>query len=393
MSKAVFQESSFAALDPKRLPSPCFVVDEAVLEHNLRILGTVRQKSGARILLALKAFSMFRVAPLVMRYLDGTCASGLWEARLGREEYGGEVHTFSSAYDDSELERILILSDHVVFNTEQQWSRFREQALAFRNRFQKPRLGLRINPEHSEAEIELYDPCAPASRLGVRHEQLTETDLNGISGFHFHTLCDQLYTPLERTLEVVERRFGNMLHGLEWLNLGGGHLITDVDYDVDALIQRVNRLQDHFGLQVYLEPGTAVALNAGVLVAKVLDVSHSGINQAILNCSAICHSPDILEAPYRPDVLGAGTEYEHAHTYQLGGTSCLAGDVFGSYSFDTPLEVGDYVTIEDQAYYTMVKTTTFNGLKLPAIALWNSQTDALEIVRQFDYEDFRHRVS
>ena len=388
MSSEVFNK-----LDPARLPSPCFVIDEVTLEHNLQLLNQLQQDAGVRILLALKAFSMFRVAPLVMKYLDGTCASGLWEARLGRQEFGGEVHTFSTAFDARDINEVFELSDHVVFNSPGQWHRFRNQALQAQQLRPQLEFGLRINPEHREAETDLYDPCAPASRLGVRVSNLEAMDLSGITGFHLHTLCDQLYAPLERTLDVVEAKFGDLLESAEWLNLGGGHLLTHADYDRQSLVERLGHLRDRYSLQLYLEPGTAVALNTGVLVTEVLDTPNSGVQQAILNCSPTCHSPDVLEAPYRPGVIGAGEAGSRAHTYQLGGTSCLAGDVFGVYSFDQPLQIGERLMIEDQAYYTMVKMSTFNGLKLPAIVLWNSDTGEIEVVREFGYQDFRQRLS
>jgi len=367
------------------------------VEENLRILDRVQRESGARILLALKAFSLFALAPLISRYLKGTCASGLYEARLGREEFGGEVHTFAPAYRADELGEILEISDHVVFNSLSQWQRFQPQIREAKAR--RPglrselRLGLRINPAHTEGWNPLYDPCAPGSHLGIPASQLAGSSLEGISGLHFHTLCEQDLPPLARTLAAVEERFGRYLDGMEWLNLGGGHQITRPGYQIEGLVTLIGDLQDRYPLQVYLEPGEAIALDAGVLVTQVLDVTRTDLEMAILDTSATCHMPDVLEVPYRPDLLDAGEAGEKRFTYRLAGCSCLAGDAIGDYSFDHPLAVGDRLVFEDMAIYTMVKTTTFNGVPLPAIALWNSRTDELRMLREFGYEDFRDRLS
>lgn len=383
----------FRRLDVARVPSPCFLVDEAAVEENLRILDLVQRESGARILLALKAFSLFALAPLISRYLKGTCASGLYEARLGRAEFGGEVHVFSPAYKAQELGEILEISDHVVFNSLEQWERFQPRVRAAQARRPGLRFGLRINPEHTEGWNPLYDPCAPGSHLGIPARQFAGRSLEGISGLHLHTLCEQDLPPLQRTLARVEERFSRHLDGMEWLNLGGGHHITRPDYQVDQLIALIRDLQSRYGLQVYLEPGEAIALDAGVLVTEVLDVTRTDLDLAILDTSATCHMPDVLEVPYRPDLLGAGEAGEKPFTYRLAGRSCLAGDVLGDYSFDRPLNVGDRLVFEDMAIYTMVKATTFNGVPLPAIALWNSQTDELRLAREFGYADFRDRLS
>jgi carboxynorspermidine decarboxylase len=385
--------NTFTAFDLKRVPSPCYVVDEAALEANLKVLDYVQKPSGAKILLALKAFSMFSVAPLVMRYLHGTCASGIYEARLGREEFGGEVHTYCAAYRPHEMDDVLAVSDHVVFNSFNQWERYKEQALAAQKDRPQLAFGLRINPEHSEGATPIYDPCAPCSRMGIPIARFSGQDLSGISGLHFHTLCEQDFAPLARTLDVVEKNFGPYLEQLEWINFGGGHHITRPDYQVDALIERIKQFQEKYGVQVYLEPGEAVALNTGVLVAEVLDTNWNSMHLAILDASATCHMPDVLEMPYRPRITGSGKPEELAHTYRLGGPSCLAGDVIGDYSFPEPLNVGQRLMFEDMAIYTMVKNTTFNGIPLPSIALWNSETDALRIVKNFGYEDFRNRLS
>jgi len=383
----------FRRFDPSRVPTPCYVVDEVGVEANLRILDRVQRESGARILLALKAFSLFALAPLVMRYLKGVCASGLNEARLGREAFGGEVHCFAPAYKEQELDQILQIADHVLFNSFGQWERFQPLVRAARTRRPGLRYGLRINPEHTEGWNPLYDPCAPLSRLGIPSAQFPGHSLEGISGLHFHTLCEQDLPPLARTLAAVEKGFGPWLGGLAWINFGGGHHITRPDYQVDDLIQLIRDFRLRWPLEVYLEPGEAIALDAGVLVTQVLDTIWNGMDIALLDTSATCHMPDVLETPYRPAIEGAGEPGWLARTYRLGGQTCLAGDVIGDYSFPAPLRVGDRLLLHDMAIYTMVKTTSFNGMALPAIALWNSDTDALRLVRSFGYKDFRDRLS
>ncbi|MCZ7564388.1 MAG: carboxynorspermidine decarboxylase [Burkholderiales bacterium] len=383
----------FRKLDPARVPSPCFVVDEVAVEENLQVLDRVQRATGAKILLALKAFSMWSLAPLVMRYLKGTCASGLHEARLGREAFGGEVHTFCAAFTEHDLAEVLEISDHVVFNSPSQWDRFAPLARAAARRRPELRLGLRVNPEHSEGEVPLYDPCAPCSRLGIARARFPGHALDGISGLHFHTLCEQSVGPLERTVAAFEAKFGEFIPGMQWINFGGGHHITRPDYDVEALIRLVGGFQTRHGVQLYLEPGEAVVLHAGVLVAEVLDLPWNGMPLAILDTSATCHMPDVLEMPYRPGIIDAGAAGAHAHTYRLGGQTCLAGDVIGDYSFAAPLTVGRRLVFEDMAHYTMVKTNTFNGIALPAIAIWNSATDRIRVVREFGYEDFKGRLS
>ncbi|CAA0126234.1 Carboxynorspermidine/carboxyspermidine decarboxylase [Halioglobus japonicus] len=387
------QFTDFEKLDLAQLPTPCFVVDQVAVERNLQILQQVAQDSGAKVLAALKAFSMWRLAPLISSYLSGTCASGLHEARLGRECYGGEVHVFSAAYSESDLRDILEIADHVVFNSCAQWQRFRPLALAARERRPGLKFGLRINPEHSEGTVPIYDPCAPGSRLGIPLSHLDEHTLEDISGLHFHTLCEQDFPPLQRTLQAVEEKFGHLLHRMQWVNFGGGHHITRPDYQTDALAACVRDFASRYDVQVYLEPGEAVAIGTGVLVTEVLDLGWNALDQAILDTSATCHMPDLLEMPYRADILGAGEPGELAHTYRLGGLTCLAGDVMGDYSFAQPLQVGQRLVFSDMAHYTMVKTSTFNGTQLPAIALWNSNTGELEIVREFGYEDFKERLS
>jgi carboxynorspermidine decarboxylase len=383
----------FRKFDARRVPSPCFVVDEVAVEHNLRILERVQREGGARILLALKAFAMWSLAPLVMRYLKGTCASGLHEARLGREEFGGEVHVYSPAFTEPDLAGILEISDHVVFNSAAQWERFQPLARAAAARRPGLRFGLRVNPEHSEGAAPIYDPCAPYSRLGMPRARFPADRLDGISGLHFHTLCEQDFAPLARTVAAFEAKFGEYIGRMEWINFGGGHHISRPDYDVDALIRLLVDFRTRHGVQVYLEPGEAIAINTGVLVAEVLDLPWNGMPLAILDTSATCHMPDTLEMPYRAQVTGAGAPGEHANPYRLGGQTCLAGDVIGDYSFPAPLQIGQRLVFEDMAHYTMVKTTTFNGMRLPSIAIWNSETDALRVVRDFGYEEFKRRLS
>lgn len=384
---------TFHQFDATRVPSPCFVVDEVALEANLKKLDYVQQASGATILMALKAFSMFSLAPLISQYLKGTCASGLHEAKLGKEEYGGEVHTFSAAYHEQDLKQILEISDHVVFNSFGQWQRFQPLVKAAQEKRPHMKFGLRLNPLHSEGAVALYDPCAPGSRLGIPADQFKQLDLSGISGIHFHTLCEQNFAPLSRTLDVIEKEFADVLHQVEWVNFGGGHHITADDYDTEGLIARIKHVRETYNVKVYLEPGEAIAIHTGVLVSEVLDLTHNAMDLAILDTSATCHMPDTLEMPYRAHIFGSGEAGEKSHNYRLGGQTCLAGDVMGDYSFDTPLHIGQRLMFDDMAHYTMVKTSTFNGIALPALALWNSKTDALRVVREFAYEDFKTRLS
>jgi carboxynorspermidine decarboxylase len=387
------QFTDFGTLDLSRLPSPCFVVDEVAVEGNLLTLNQVAQASGAKVLTALKAFSMWKLAPLVSRHLSGICASGLHEVRLGRDYYDGEVHVFSAAYAEDDLQEILEIADHLVFNSCAQWLRYRPLALEAQARRPALKFGLRINPEHSEGTVPLYDPCAPGSRLGIPLSQLDESALEHITGLHFHTLCEQDFPPLQRTLQAVEEKFGHLLKRMDWVNFGGGHHITRPDYQRDELVECVRTFSLKYGVQVYLEPGEAIALGTGVLVSEVLDLSWNELPQAILDSSTTCHMPDVLEMPYRPDILGASEAGAEANTYRLGGLTCLAGDVMGDYSFPEPLSIGQRLVFSDMAHYTMVKTSTFNGTKLPALAIWNSKTDHLEIVREFGYDDFKNRLS
>ncbi len=376
---------AFRHFDLTRVPSPCFVVDEKAMERNLAVLADIGERSGAHVLSALKAFSMFALAPLVRQYLGGTCASGIFEARLGREEYDGEVATFCAGYKDADIDEILALSDHIIFNSPAQKDRFLAKAQAAGRQ-----VGLRINPEHSEGEVAKYDPCAPCSRLGTPVSQLDAKALEGVHGLHMHTLCEQGFEPLARTWAAVEPKLAPFLNGLKWLNFGGGHHITRNDYDRDGLVEFIKAIRAKYGVEVYLEPGEAVALDAGILVGEILDLPHNGMNLAITDISATCHMPDVIEAPYRPALMD---EAETGHTYRLGGPSCLAGDVIGDYTWAEPLKIGQRFAFLDQAHYSMVKTNTFNGVPLPTIALWNSETDDLKIIREFGYDDFKDRLS
>ena len=379
---------------PADLPTPCFVVDEARLAANLAVLDGVQRRTGAKILLALKGFAMFSVFPQLKAVLHGVCASSPHEARLGREEFGREVHAFAAAYSDEDMREIAAVADHIVFNSFAQRDRFLGPAREMAARAGRTiEFGLRINPEHSEGAVPIYDPCSTGSRLGIRRAAFEGQSLDGISGLHFHTLCEQDAAPLARTLAAVEEKFGRFLPGLRWLNMGGGHHITRPGYDIDLLCHCVTHVRKAYGLDVYLEPGEAVALNAGVLAATVLDVIEADMPVAVLDASAAAHMPDVLEMPYRPGVIGAGEPGEKAWTCRLTGKSCLAGDVIGEYSFDAPLRPGDRLIFLDMAHYSMVKTNTFNGLGLPGIALTDSRTRALRMVRRFGYEDFKTRLS
>lgn len=371
------------------LPTPCFIVDEIKLVQNLAVLRGVAERTGAKILLAQKAFSMFSTYPLLREYLAGTTASGAFEARLGKEEFGGETHVYSPAYPESEFGEILHYADHIVFNSFNQWKAYGSLARAAGKS-----CGLRLNPECSTqpAAHAMYDPCGPTSRLGITLENFQPELLDGIEGFHFHTLCEQNSNDLVRTVAAFEERFGKYMTGMKWLNLGGGHHITRDDYDVETLVSCINGLREKYGVQIYLEPGEAVVLNAGYLVSTVLEVMKNNAQIAILDTSAACHMPDVLEMPYRPPVWRSAEPNKKAFTYLLTGRSCLAGDVIGEYSFDNTLRPGDQVVFEDMALYTMVKTNTFNGVPLPLIAI--RRTDGTdEVIRMFDYEDFKTRLS
>lgn len=377
---------AFADFDLSRVPSPCFVIDEAKVEQNLKILADIAERSGAKVLSALKAFSLPALAPLVSKYLSGTCTSGLFEAKLAKQFYSGEITTFCAGYKETDLREIIEISDHLIFNSPQQLKRFLPLVQKSSSDVE---IGLRINPEHSEGLVEKYDPCAAFSRLGTPVSSLTKDILEGVVGLHFHTLCEQEFEPLERTWAAIEPKIRKFLPQLKWLNFGGGHHITRADYNRDGLVALIQRIRSETGLDIYLEPGEAVALDAGILIGEILDVIENGMPLAIIDISATCHMPDVIEAPYRPDMM---FEAEVGHTHRLGGPSCLAGDVIGDYKFEQLPNIGDRIAFLDQAHYSFVKTNTFNGVPLPAIALWNSKTDELKMICEFGYEDFLMRL-
>ncbi len=376
-------------IDLNALPSPCYVVDEALLIQNLEKLKSVIDRTGCKILLAQKGFSMFSVYPLMGQYLNGVTSSSVHEARLGYEEMGKEVHTYAPAFSESEFDEILSYSDHIVFNSFQQWRQFKVKV---KNHSKQISVGLRINPEYSEIEVDMYNPCFAHSRFGVTLDNFEPDQLEGIDGLHFHTMCEQNSDTLWRTIQVVDEEFGEYIKKMKWINFGGGHHITRPDYDIETLIRSILFIKNKYDIDVYLEPGEAVALNTGYLVATVLDTLHNGMPIAILDNSAACHMPDVLEMPYRPEIIGAGMPNEKAYTYRFGGPTCLAGDVIGDYSFDQPLQPGDKLVFCDMAHYSMVKNNTFNGVNLPAIVL-NTVNDGVKVIKQFGYEDFRNRLS
>jgi len=372
-----------------RIPTPCYVVDEAVLVKNLKILDAVQQKTGCKILLALKGFAMFSLFPVIREYLSGISASSVDEARLGYEEFGKEVHFCAPAFPDADLHEILLYCNHLVFNSFSFWNRHKSEIIDTK----KPvRCGIRVNPEHSEVRVPIYDPCGPYSRLGVTRSNFEPHNLEGISGLHFHTLCELNADALARTLPAFEDKFGIFLKDMEWVNFGGGHHITRSDYDVDLLCELITGFKSRYPIEVYLEPGEAIALNTGVLIASVLDIFHNSMDIAILDTSASAHMPDVLEMPYRPVIEGAGMPGEYPFTYRLAGLTCLAGDVIGDFSFSAPLKVGDRLVFQDMAHYTMVKNNTFNGVRLPSIGILTACGE-FRMVRKFGYADYRNRLS
>ena len=376
-------------IDVTDIETPCYIVDEAALERNLKILDSVQQRTGCKIIMAMKGFAMFSVFPLIRQYLSGVAASSLHEARLGFEEFSKDVHVCAPAYIESEFDELLSYSSHMVFNSFSQWDRFRKKI----QQAQKDiKCGIRINPEHSEVKTSIYDPCAQYSRLGVTLDQFRNNNLDGITGLHFHTLCELNADALKRTLEAVTEKFNPYIRAIKWINFGGGHHITRNDYDLDMLCCLIDDVKTDYNVAVYLEPGEAIALNAGVLVASVLDIVSNEMDIAILDTSAAAHMPDVLEMPYRPDILDAGKPGEFPHTYRLGGLTCLAGDVIGDYSFPEPLAVGSKLVFLDMAHYTMVKNNTFNGVRIPSIAI-RDRSERIERIRAFHYENYRNRLS
>jgi carboxynorspermidine decarboxylase len=377
-------------IDIGKLPTPCYIVDERLLIKNLELLHSVQERTGCSILLALKGFSMHSVFPLVAKYLKGITSSSLFEARLGYEKMGKEVHAFAPAYIDEEFDELLTYCDHIVFNSFDQWNKFKSRVKNVKSK--KIECGIRINPEYSEIETPIYNPCYKNSRLGVTLPNFRPDDLDGIDGLHFHTMCEQNSDTLERTIKVVDEKFGKYIAKMKWLNLGGGHHITRPDYDIETLVRSILFFKDKYGVDIYLEPGEAIALNTGFLVAKVLDIVDNGMKIAILDTSAACHMPDVIEMPYRPNIIDAGNPDEYSNTYRLGGLTCLAGDVIGDYSFKQPLKPGDKLVFCDMAHYTMVKNNMFNGVNLPSIALYN-EAEGIKIIRQFNFEDYCSRLS
>jgi carboxynorspermidine decarboxylase len=390
---AALGEDVARAIDISALETPCFVTDLGALERNLRVLADVASRADCAILLALKGFAQWATFPLVRKYLAGATSSSVAEARLAREELGGEVHAYAPAWSESELAELVTLADHVVFNSPAQWRRGRPIIERARAGGRALSCGLRLNHEHQEVEVALYDPAGPCSRLGTTAANVRRADLEGLDGLHFHSLCQAGADALERALAAFEGRFGALIPGMTWVNFGGGHHITRPDYDRDKLVRLVRDFRARWGVKVYLEPGEAVALGAGVLVASVMDTFHNGMDIAIVDASATAHMPDVLEMPYRPVIVDAADPGVKPHTYRLGGMTCLAGDVIGDYSFDRPLVPGDKLVFLDMAHYTMVKTTTFNGVKHPSIAVHDPATRRITVTRRFGYRDYRDRLS
>ncbi len=381
-------------MDLSEINTPSYIIDRLKIEENCRILKSIEDQTGCKILLALKGFAMFSLFPLIRKYLSGVSASGLHEAKLGSEYFNKEIHVYSPAFSNDEIDDLMPIADHLIFNSFNQWYRFKDSVIS---NSRKIKCGLRINPEYSEVDCEIYNPCSKGSRLGITLEHIIKNDISGISGFHFHSLCEQGADVLERTWNNFQNFFGNFLEKLDWINLGGGHHITQSNYDRHRLIHLLIKITKQYPkLKIYLEPGEAIALNAGCLVASVLDIVNNDINTAILDTSATAHMPDVLEMPYRPQIVGAGNPGELSNTYRLAGMSCLAGDVMGDYSFKNPLKIGDKIVFLDMAHYTMVKNTTFNGVRLPSISIYHSDQENngnLQVVKKFSYLDYKNRLS
>jgi carboxynorspermidine decarboxylase len=384
---------AFRKVDLSQVPSPCHVLHRGLLEQNLRILRSVMDRSGAKIILALKGFAQFSEAKMISKYLVGTTASGIHEALLGREEFCGEVHAYSPAFKDEEFADLLRVADHISFNSPTQWKRHKAAALAAGRKLS---FGLRVNPEHAEVDVELYNPCAAGSRLGtLRSEIKSAADLDGLEGLHFHTMCQQGSDVLERTVAAFEAKFGEFIPQMKWVNFGGGHHITREGYDLDRLVRIITGFRQRWGqhIQIYLEPGEAIGIGTGVLVGTVLDLVHNGMDIAIIDISATNHMPDTLEMPYRADIMDADLPGKLPHTYRLGSVTCLAGDVIGDYSFPSPLKIGQRLVFMDMSHYTFVKNTTFNGVPLPAIASFDPASGQTQVVRRFGYADYKNRLS
>ena len=374
----------------QEIPTPCYVVDEKKLKQNLKILQNLEQETGCHVLLAQKAFSMFSLYPLIGQYISGTTASGIFEARLGKEEMGKENHVFAPAYKEKDMEELVQICDHVIFNSFAQYEKYQHY---FLQQECTASAGIRVNPECSTQEgHEIYDPCGYASRLGVTEEQFREDLLEGVEGLHFHTLCEQNADDLVTTFQAFEKKFGKYLHRMKWLNMGGGHHITRENYQIETLKKLIRYIRETYPVEVYLEPGEAIALNAGYLVTEVMDIVHNDMDILILDASAACHMPDVLEMPYRPPLKDSGEAGEKAYTYRLSSCTCLAGDVIGDYSFDREIQIGDKLYFMDMAIYSMVKNNTFNGMPLPDIAVMHEDGEC-EVIRHFGYEDFKSRLS
>ena len=387
MDKDTRAHRDFPAAVTDSVKTPCYLISREVIKRNCEILDSVQKRTGAKILLALKAFALPAVFPLISQFLQGVCASGPIEAQLGREEFGREVHTYSPAFTDEQFERTVKYSDHIVFNSINQWQLFKGKIPADKH------VGLRVNPGHAEVEVDLYNPCIPGSRFGVNPADLEGVDLTGIDGLHFHAMCEQDSDVLVRVLESFEKRFGHLIPKMKWVNFGGGHHITRYDYDIELLAETVTSFRKRYNnIDVYLEPGEAVVLDAGVFVTQVLDTIVNGVPIAILDCSAETHMPDVLAMPYRPHLIGAREPGEKQFSYKLGGISCLAGDFIGTYSFDDTLTRGSRLVFTDMALYSFVKNTTFNGVELPDLAVFD-KSGSVEVVRKFGYDDYKGRIS
>jgi len=373
----------------ENLPSPCWLLEESLLIKNLELLKKVKERSGAKILLALKGYALWKSFDTIRPYLDGCCASGFYEAELASEKFQKEVHTYAPAFKEEEISKIADLSHHLIFNSPSQFKQFAKKAKEANASLS---LGLRINPEYSASPKEIYNPCGLHSRLGTTLSNFDECILDQLDGLHFHALCEQDADALESVLKNFEEKFGKYIPKMKWINFGGGHHITRKGYDTEKLIHLIRQFKEKYDVEVYLEPGEAVGWETGTLIATVLDIVHNGMDIAILDTSAEAHMPDTIIMPYRAEVRGAGQAGKKAYTYRLSGNTCLAGDIMGDYSFDTPLKRGDKIIFEDQMHYTMVKATTFNGIKLPSIAVERINGD-IEILREFGYEDFKERLS
>ncbi|MCC8142730.1 MAG: carboxynorspermidine decarboxylase [Tannerellaceae bacterium] len=377
-------------IDINKIPSPCYVMEEELLRRNLALIKSVKEQAGVNIILAFKAFAMWKAFPIIREYIPYSTASSIYEAQLVYEEMGSLAHTYSPAYTEESFPTILQYSSHVTFNSLSQFERFYPQVVAEGN---KVSCGLRINPEYSEVGTDLYNPCAPGSRMGIISDLLGDTLPDGVEGFHFHTLCESTSYNLERTLQEVEKRFGRFLPQLKWLNMGGGHLMTRKDYDIPHLVSLLKSFQVKYpNLEIIMEPGSAFAWQTGFLLTTVVDiVENHGIQTAIIDASFTCHMPDCLEMPYKPVIRHATEAVAGKPTYRIGGNSCLSGDFMGDWSFDKPLQVGDKLIFEDMIHYTIVKTNMFNGIPHPSLALW-SREDELVIYRRFGYEDYKNRM-